>query len=224
MRAVLVQPTASGTDNGGMLTALAALGPAARGVAIVPESVSERGLDLLGAQGIAGLRCFMLGDANRAMRWDCAALLAPRIAERGWHMDFALDGSLLPEREAALRHLPGSLVIDQMGRLPLPVDPGGPELAALLRCLDTGRVWVKLSLPAEAGEPGQPGCEDIALLARRLVAHAPDRCLWGSNWPHHPQPQMQDVFGLLREWAPGEKVRRQILVENPAALYRFAAP
>jgi D-galactarolactone isomerase len=225
-RAVLIQPVAYGTNNTCMLAALAALGPAARGVAVVPEDVGDRDLDLLGAQGVAGLRCFLLGVAGTT-NWDRAARLAPRIAERGWHVDLQLDATELPEREISIHRLPGSLVIDHMGRLPSPPDPGGPEMAALLRLMDTGRVWIKLSAPYYSSRSGPSRYEDTVPVARRLVSHAPDRCLWASNWPYpkqEPRPDTLELFHLLDVWAPDEKTRRRILVDNPAALYGFPPP
>jgi D-galactarolactone isomerase len=222
-RAVLVQPVDYGTNNTCMLAGLAALGPAARGVAVVPEDVSDRDLDLLGAQGIAGLRCFLLGDCGTSS-WNRAVRLAPRLAERGWHFDLQLDGTELPEREVSLHRLPANLVIDHMGRLPSPPDPGGPGMAALLRLMDTGRVWVKLSAPRQASGSGPPRYEDMVPIARRLIGHAPDRCIWASNWPHsrqEPRPDMLGLLHLLDLWARDETIRRRILADNPAGLYGF---
>ena len=97
-------------------------------------------------------------------------------------------------------------------------------MAVLLRLLDTGRAWVKLSAPCHADGAGAPGHADVRALARRLVAHAPDRCLWGSNWPHPgrtPRPDNRALLALLEDWAPDARTRRRILAENPARLYGF---
>ena len=109
-RAVIVQPESCGTDNGCLLAALAALGPVARGVALVSATVSDRDLDLLSAQGVAGTRCFLRADEPDAP--DVWARIAGRVAEHGWHVDLACDAGSLPEREVWLRRLPGTLVVD----------------------------------------------------------------------------------------------------------------
>jgi D-galactarolactone isomerase len=93
-----------------------------------------------------------------------------------------------------------------------------------LRLLDTGRVWVKLSAPYHADRDGPPHYRDVQDLARRLVAHAPERCLWGSNWPHPgrtPRPDNATLLALLAAWAPDPTAMRKILVDNPALLYGF---
>ena len=98
---------------------------------------------------------------------------------------------------------------------------------ALLRLVDTGRCWVKLSAPYETSKTGAPGYEDVSRLARALVRHAPERMLWASNWPHPSAPpdavpDDADLLDLLLDWAPDEATRRRILTDNPAELYGFA--
>jgi D-galactarolactone isomerase len=224
-RVVFVQPTAYGIDNNCMLAAVAALGPAARGVAILPEEVSDRELDLLFAQGVTGLRCFMLNPGGM-MEWGRVARMAPRVAERGWHLDLQFDGGEWPQREEFVRRLPGTIVIDHNGKFLAPPDPDGPEVAALLRLLNTGRFWVKLSAPYETSRSGPPDYADVSAIARALVRRAPDRCLWASNWPHpgqRPRPETKALLDLLAAWAPDATTRARILVQNPAALYGFGA-
>ncbi|HET9042412.1 MAG TPA: amidohydrolase family protein, partial [Burkholderiales bacterium] len=123
--------------------------------------------------------------------------------------------------------LPGKFVIDHTGKYLEPVAPDHAAFAALLRLVDTGRCWVKLSAPYETSRTGAPGYEDVARLAQALARHAPERMLWASNWPHPSAPpdavpDDADLLDLLLEWAPDETVRRKILVDNPAALYGFA--
>jgi D-galactarolactone isomerase len=94
----------------------------------------------------------------------------------------------------------------------------------LLRLLDTGRVWVKLSAPYETSKTGAPRYEDVSALARALAARNPERCLWATNWPHpgrNPPPDNADILNLLPDWVPDETTRRKILVDNPARLYGF---
>ena len=222
-RTVIVQPSAYGTDNACTLAAMAALGDAARGVAILPEAVSDAAVSALEAAGMRGLRC-LLDIPGGMMDWDRTARMAPRFAERGWHLDLQFAGREFPERMAALEALPGVLVIDHLGKFAGALDLDGPAIAGLLRLLDSGRVWVKLSGPYHADRAGPPGYGDVRALAQRLVAHAPDRCVWASNWPHPnrvPRPDNATLLALLADWAPDADTQRKILVDNPAALYGF---
>jgi D-galactarolactone isomerase len=223
-RAVIVQPSAFGTDNACTLAAIAALGPNGRGVAILDEAVTDRELDLLGAQGIVGLRGLLTSPAGM-MTWERVRTMAPRVVARGWNLNLQFDAREFPEREDFLRALPGQLVFDHLGVLNAPLDPDGPELAPLLRLLDTGRAWIKLSAPYTIPGSAAPYPEASAV-ARRFVAHAPERCLWASNWPHPqraPRPDTLALAALLEDWAPDPAVRHRILVENPARLYGFGS-
>ena len=222
-RAVIVQPSAYGTDNTCTLAAMAALGSAARGVAILPEDVTDAEISRLGSLGMRGLRC-LLDLPGGMMDWDRTKRMAPRFAERGWHLDLQFAGREFPDRLEALQSLPGTLVIDHMGKFAGALDTDGPAIAGLLSLLDTGRVWVKLSAPYHADRAGPPGYDDVRGLGTILAAHAPDRCLWGSNWPHPGRTPRADnalLLALLSTWAPDAGLRRRILVANPARLYGF---
>jgi D-galactarolactone isomerase len=222
-RMVVVQPSTYDGESGLTLAAVAALGPEARGVVICRPDVGERELDLLAAQGVTGLR--WLPSRENAAEWAEADRLSARLRDRGWHLDLQFDGSQLPEWEAFLLGLRCNLVIDHFARLPTPPDLHSPHFAALARLLDAGRVWIKLSAPYACSRSGSPSFEDVAPIATRLINHAPDRCLWGSNWP---QPNlsapvtMARLLALLCRWAPDPRLRRRILTENPASLYGFS--
>ncbi len=132
----------------------------------------------------------------------------------------------MPQREETILRLPGKFVIDHIGKFLEPVTTEQEPFKALLRLLDTGRCWVKLSAAYETSKTGAPMYEDVSRLARALVKHAPERMLWASNWPHPSAPKDAipddaDLLDLLADWAPEESVRRKILVENPAELYGF---
>jgi D-galactarolactone isomerase len=157
--------------------------------------------------------------------FDVMDALMARVHAFGWHANVQLDGRDLPAHEAQLARLPGRFVIDHIGKFLEPVAPDHPAFASLLRLVDTGRCWVKLSGPYETSKTGAPAYEDVARLARALVAHAPERLLWASNWPHPPlqphPPDEADLLDLLLDWAPDARARARILVENPAELYGF---
>jgi D-galactarolactone isomerase len=151
-----------------------------------------------------------------------ADAVAARVQAVGWHVQLQLDGRLLPEREAQIRSWPGRIVIDHVGKFLEPVPPDHAAFHCLLRLVDSGRVWVKLSAPYEVSKMGPPLYDDVGRLAKLLVKAAPERMLWASNWPHpsvREKPDDAVLLDLLLAWAPDEAVRTSILVDNPAALY-----
>ena len=120
--------------------------------------------------------------------------------------------------------MPTEVVIDHNGKFMEPVAPEHPAFLTLLRLLDSGRCWVKLSAPYETSKTGAPRYEDVSVLARALARSHPERCVWASNWPHpgqNPAPSSAAMLDLLLDWAPAEATRARILVENPARLYGF---
>lgn len=222
-RCVIVQPTAYGLDNRCTLAAMAALGhDVARGVAVVDETVSDAELRRLSDAGIRGARFQMLPGG--ILSWGSMAPLARRVAAFGWHVQLQMDGRLLAERESMLRDLPCPLVIDHVGKFLEPVGVDHPGFKALLRLLDAGRTWLKLSAPYEVSKAGAPDYADVAALAKAAVAAAPERMVWASNWPHVSVPWKPDdaaLLDLLLDWAPDPRTRDRILVDNPARLYGF---
>ena len=221
-RAVVVQPNAYGFDNGCTTDAIRDLGPQARGVATVSPDVTEAELRRLHEAGIRGARCYLL--PSPFLTWDDVPAIAARVAPLNWHLQVQLDGRELPRYEALLLGLPTAVVIDHNGKFLQPVPPDHPAFLSLLRLLDSGRCWVKLSAPYETSQNGAPRYADVSVLARALAAHNPERCVWASNWPHpgrNPPPDNVDILDLLLDWVPGEATRERILVENPAQLYGF---
>ena len=222
-RAVVVQPSGYGFDNRCTLEALAEFGSEARGVAVVPPDVADAELERLTRAGIRGVRFHML--AGGVLPWEALEGLAARVLPFGWHVQFQLDGRDLPLHEARLRDLPNTVVIDHVGKFLGPVTTGHPGFKALLRLLDSGKCWVKLSEPYSTSKTGGPRYEDIGVLARALVKANPERCVWASNWPHpnwNPAPSTAAMLDLLLEWTDDESTRTRILVDNPVALYGFA--
>lgn len=225
-RVVVVQPTAYATDNRCTLDAVAALGAAARAVVVVDPGASEAELQRLTDAGARGIRFHMLQGG--VLPWAILEEMAARVHAFGWHVQLQLDGRLLPEREAVLRRLPGTLVIDHIGRFLQLVPADHDAFRCLLRLVESGRVWIKLSAPYETSRTGPPRYDDVGALARQLVQAAPERMLWASNWPHPGQtgarrPNDALLLDLLLDWAPDEDTRRRILTLNPAALYGFPA-
>src|SRR4029434_8503097 len=129
-----------------------------------------------------------------------------------------------PTYESLLRDLPTEVVIDHNGKFIAPVPPAHPSFQALLRLLDSGRIWVKLSAPYETSKTGAPRYEDVSTLARALAKSHPERCVWASNWPHpgmNPTPSTAAILDLLLDWAPDAATQARVLAANLARLSGF---
>ncbi len=220
-RIVVVQPTTYGLDNRCQLDAMATFGDAARGVMVVDPHVQQEDLARLTDLGVRGARFHMLPGG--AVPWESLEAVAANIAPFGWHIQLQLNGRELSYRLERLLRLPVDLVVDHVGRFMSPVGPDAPEFAALLTLVDHG-ANVKLSAPYESSDSGGPGFDDVTRLVDALVSRAPDRLVWASNWPHPGQttpPTAAELVALRDRWLPTDELRRQVLVDNPAALYDF---
>ncbi|SMG44393.1 amidohydrolase family protein [Paraburkholderia susongensis] len=225
-RVVVVQPNAYQFDNSVMLAALAELGANARGVAVTSADTSDAQIEAMTLAGVRGQRFY-------ALRWgalglDALAPLMPRLHAHGWHANIQLDGHVLTECAGLLTTLPGDFVIDHVGKFLPPPKVDDPAFTALLRLLDTGRCWVKLSAPYESSTrlSGTRAFDDVAALVGALVAHAPQQLLWATNWPHpFPpagfNPDDRALLSFFLDCVPREQDRRRILADNPGRLYGF---
>jgi len=225
-RAVVVQPSAYGTDNRCTLDAMAAIGAGARGVAVVDDTASDAEIERLTGLGVRGLRFFMLPGG--VLPWEALPRLAARVAPFGWHIQMQMDGRFLHEREGELSRLPCPIVIDHNGKFLEPVGLDHPGFAALCRLIDGGRAWVKTSGVYETSKAGPPDYEDVAVLARALIARYRDRCVWATNWPHPSKPgnppDDSRLVDLFAAWCGSPGIMRQVLADNPAVLYGFDRP
>ncbi len=217
---VIVQPSVYGADNRCTRDAVVAAGGKWRGVAVVEPGVSDSLLAELHAVGFRGVRFNLLFKGG--LQLDALERIARSIQPLGWHVQLLLDGRDLPELAGRLRRLPVDFVVDHMGHMPASLGTGHAGFQTLLQLLRGGRCWVKLSGAYRiSGEP-QP-YNDVVPFARALVETAPDKLVFGTDWPHPsisiPMPQDASLLDLLPAWAPDEATRRRILVENPARLY-----
>lgn len=239
-RTVVVQSSAYGFDHACLLDALQQLdlgadGKAghARGVAGVPASVSEGELRDLAAAGCIATR-FQMHEPWRLLDWTDIDRLAARVHDTvGWDVELQMDGRFLQEVEQRLRSWPGRVVVDHVGCFLGPIGDREPGLRALLRLLDADKAWVKLSGPEESSNDRpqrgeRPRYRDVERIARELIRFAPERLVWGSNWPHPnaaaAPPDDGWLLDLLGEWTEDEGLRRRILVDNAVALFGFPMP
>ena len=226
-RVVVVQPRNYAIDNRVTLDAIAQLGPNARGIAVLHPTVTETELGKLHEAGIRGIR-FTLGDpATAVVKVDMIEPLAKRVAGLGWHVQFNLEGEQIVELADLLRRLPTPLVFDHLGNPPLPAGLEHPSHAIVRELVDKRRAWVKLSGAYSNSKIGPPSYPEATRVAQAFVKAAPERLVWGSDWPHPTMPNNNKpddalLFDLMTEWAPDEATRNRILVRNPEALYGFA--
>lgn len=227
-RAVVVTPSTYGVDNSCTLDALKQLGDSARGIAVVDARVTAHELNALTEKGICGLRVnFVSPQSWGETRLDMLTTLAAKVSGLGWHIQLLAHPGQLTAFADTLLELPVPLVIDHMGL----IDPGrfqdSAAYTALRRLLDRGRTWVKLSGAYMRSTVGEPDYSDTQGLGRALLRHAPERLVWGSDWPHTTQAPNSvndaNLVDLLYSWCDTDVAFRRILVDNPAQLYGFSS-
>jgi predicted TIM-barrel fold metal-dependent hydrolase len=221
-RAVLVQPSPYGTDNAAMMAALASGAFPLRGIALIDDATGDRELERLHSRGVQGCRIHLGGRNDEAI---LASL--PRVAARirpfGWHIQFYMDAARRPDVDRVLLSLPVPVVIDHFAMVPAKDGIRSPGFQTLLRLARSGRCWFKLSAPYRISSLS-PRYPDVTPMVHALLEAAPDRCVWGSDWPHPNSdyiPNDGDLVDMLPEWIPDPALQRKVLVDNPAALYGF---
>ncbi|WP_423199069.1 MULTISPECIES: amidohydrolase family protein [unclassified Cupriavidus] len=225
-RTIVVTPSTYGASNACTIAALDQLRANARGVAVVDRHVTDAELARLHRAGIRGIR-FNLTLPAPVGRDDLPALAA-RVGALGWHVQLNLPSAWLPEMRGQLARLGAPIVFDHYGHLPLDHPEAEPSFRAIAELLCGGKAWVKLSGPYLESRTGPPDFADMRPLATRYLSLAPERVVWGSDWPHPTQRAKGvtdlDDAALLRTWLAwcGSPVlARRVLVDNPAALYGF---
>lgn len=226
-RNVIIQPSAYGTDNECLLDALRQMGNQARGVVVVDRNISESELDAMNQLGVRGVR-FNIATGAADDR-EAILSLAQRINQFGWHVHFWMSANDTVKMESLLNQLPSQIVFDHRGHLPQPEGINHPAFKVICDLISKGKAWVKLSGLYQDSKIGEPTYADTVKVGKAFVQFAPERMLWGSDWPHpsifserKPWPDDANMLSLLAEQAPDETVRNRILVDNPAILYGFA--
>jgi predicted TIM-barrel fold metal-dependent hydrolase len=224
-RVVIVTPRCYVTDNSCTVDAIRQLGIAnARGVGVLRPTVTDAELKSLDAGGIRGIRFTVANPETAAVSIDMIEPLAKRIAAFGWHVQLNMEPDQIAENAQMLQRLPTTIVFDHMGKLTFPGGMQHPAYGIIRGLFDAGRAWVKLSGAYLDTSKGPPGYANGTALAQSYVSAAPERLVWGSDWPHPSAKQPPDdaaLFDLLTAWAPDEATRNRILVTNPQALYGF---
>jgi predicted TIM-barrel fold metal-dependent hydrolase len=221
-RGVMVQTGLYGPDNRFIIDAVKAHPKQLRAIALIEEGITDRALLDLTDGGVRGFR--VNRTAKTGLPFEVARKLAERVKDLGWHVQFLLDVEDHPDLDRFLGSFPTEVVIDHMGRPDPKKGIDAPGFQALIRLLQSGRGWSKMSAPYRTSLQ-EPPYSDITPFAHALVAAAPDRLVWGSDWPHvlleTTMPNDGDLVDQIAVWVPDEATRRRILVDNPERLYGF---
>lgn len=225
-RTVVVTPRLYGVDNSVTLDAIQRLGAGnTRGVAVLRPDVTDAELERLHQGGIRGIRFTLYTPEQAVVDFSMLEPLSRRIHELGWHVQLHWTAQQIVQHASLLQRLPSKIVFDHLGRLPVPEGTAHPAFAIIHKLLDSGRAWLKLSGPYLDSLVGEAGrYADVEPVAQAWVRAAPQRLVWGSDWPHVTEGGKADdalLFTLLSRWAPDETLRNAILVDNPATLYGF---
>jgi len=222
-RNVIVQASCHGTDNAATLNGIAKSNGKARGVAVVDPAISEAELAALHEGGMRGIRFNFLKRLVDNAPKDQFLEVAQRLPA-GWHVVIYFEADILEELRPFMDAIPVPLVIDHMGRPDVTQGPDGPDMTAFRRLLDSRPdIWFKATCPDRLEDPNGPPWDAFAAAVRPLIEDYPDRCLWGTDWPHpnmqHAIPDDGAIVDMIPRVAPTEELQRKLLVTNPEALY-----
>ena len=223
-RAVFVQAKPHGLDNSCLLDAIQKFGAAnARGIAVVNATVSDAELEKLHIGGVRGLRFSVWNPNNAVVSFGDCFPLSERCKQYGWNMQLHMGGAQLLTYADTIRKLDCKVVIDHMGRMNPALGIDDPAYRFICEMIDRGNTWVKLSGPYLNTRTGEPW-DDAAAIATAIAAYAPERVVFGTDWPHVTEKVKPDEYALaslIDAWLPTERAKQLALSANPAALYDF---
>ena len=223
-RGVIVQASCHGTDNAAMLDAIAVSNGRYRGVCNANDSFTKKQFDELHAGGVRGVRFNFVKHLGGAPDLDKMRKIISNVRHLPWHVELHFDAKDLLEYESVLDEIPLRVVIDHMGRAPVSEGLDQAPFQALLKKLrETGDLWVKVS-GAERISAAGPPFDDAVPFASACIEAAPDRVIWGTDWPHPNvtiMPNDGDLVDLIPQMAPTRELQQLLLVDNPARLFGF---
>ncbi|MGA2549785.1 MAG: amidohydrolase family protein [Burkholderiaceae bacterium] len=224
-RNVIVQPSSYGTDNRLLLEAITQFNGKARGVAVVTPEVSDFQLKQLHEGSVRGIRFNLAQGGTTTL--EMVKPLASRVAPMGWHIQVNAPADVLLGAKELWDALPCPVVFDHLAHVPEPNALQSPVFTMISRLLQEKKAWVKLSGFYMDSKVGQPTYADSVLVARAYAEAAPDRVVWGSDWPHPTEkadnlPDDAILLDLLSECVRDETGRNRVLVDNATRLYQFS--
>jgi predicted TIM-barrel fold metal-dependent hydrolase len=228
-RVVFTQPSVYGTDNSAILNAMAALNAAtpnrARSVVAITMDISDDELAKLDAQGVRGVRLNTDNKGGMPIEMDAIPDLVARIAPLGWHIEFLFPGQDIIDLLPTFTALTVPMSIGHFAYQPATAGVGAPGFDALLELMRRGNTWMKISGANRVSATDLPPYDDVKPLAHALIKAAPDRIMWGTDWPHPNKyivnPNDGDLVDAFGEWVTDDALRRKIMIDTPAAFYRF---
>ena len=223
-RAVIVNATTHGKDHRVVVDAIAASGGKYRAIVNIDESITDKELAALEAAGVRGCRFVFLARLGGKPDFSRVARAAERVKALGWHVDLYFEPALLDALSPEMEKLPTPYVIDHMGGIRASEGLGQPAFKSLLALARRDeKCWIKITGPERMSATGAPFADAVPF-ARALIEAAPDRVIWGTDWPHPNVPTMPndgDLVDLIPQYAPDPVQQRKLLVDNPARLFRF---
>ena len=221
---VIVQPSFYGTDNACLLDALSGAGDCARGVVMVEPDISATELARFHILGVRGVRLDLFKRASLPREEIKAYIsaMAAKVGPLGWHLQFYTPGAIIRDLIDFLADLEIEFVIDHMGYMLEKDGLNDGDFDRMLDLLRNGHGWLKLSGPYRLAR--HSSAEAVDAIAKAIVAAAPHKVLWGSDWPHIPEGERDtgELLNMLADWAPDPEVRKRILVDNPRKLFDFS--
>ena len=235
-RVVIVTPSVYGTDNSATLYGMKERCANARGVAVINDQTPDGDLDKMGKAGVRGIRLNLAtgGTNDPAVARQRFQAALPRMAKQGWHIQIYTNLAVIAAIKDSVLASPVPVVFDHFGGAKAALGTAQPGFADLLDLLRSGKAYVKISGAYRASSQA-PDYPDVAPLAKALIAANAERIVWGTDWPHpnsdsgKPPTEVAPLFQIddgrlmnqLPVWAPDPAIRKRILVDNPARLYKF---
>lgn len=223
-RGVFVHSTCHGSDHAVLVDMLAAGKGRYRGVALIRPTTPPAEVDRLDDAGVRGVRLhFFASHLGPPMSRDDMRKVIELVSPYGWHIAMHMGGHGIRENYEFITSIDAAVVIDHIGRIDVGEGLRGQTFTVLRRLLDRGNIWVKLSGTDRISKQAYPYADAVPF-ARDLATHAPERVVWGTDWPHpnhNAVPNDGDLVDLIAEIAPDARTRRLMLVDNPAKLFGF---
>jgi predicted TIM-barrel fold metal-dependent hydrolase len=228
-RVVFTQPSVYGTDNSAILDGMAALNAQtanrARAVVAISLDIADDQLAALDAKGVRGVRLNIDNVGGMPFGMDRVPELAARIAPFGWHIEWLFPGKDIISLMPIFTALKVPMSIGHFAYQPATAGVGAPGFRALLELMRRGNTWIKISGANRVSATDLPPYDDVKPMARALIEAAPEQIMWGTDWPHPNKyavnPNDGDLVDAFGDWVTDAAMRRKIMVDTPAAFYRF---
>jgi predicted TIM-barrel fold metal-dependent hydrolase len=228
-RVVFTQPSVYGVDNSAILNGMAALNARtpnrARAVVAITLDMNDDELAALDAEGVRGVRLNTDNKGGMPIEIEAIPELAARIAPFGWHIEFLFPGKDIIELMPIFSAVQVPISIGHFAYQPATAGVQAPGFQALIELMHRGNTWMKISGANRVSATDLPPYDDVKPMAHALIAAAPERIMWGTDWPHPNKylvnPNDADLVDAFGDWVTDEVMRRKIMVDIPAAFYRF---